>query len=536
LREREREDRSGARERDEERVDDDEDEDEDEDDDHHQGKMKKSLRSNNISLEPPGGWDTAGNRRSLSRFFKEMESETITTGNTYNEGERRQIKREGGDNDDANEGRKDHYWTSNNVRSYAIFSDSEDNEEDNEDLEDKILRRQLALEEHERRMKRRQERATRDGSSRNVKYDEEDEEEDEEYYDDGYDYFRFCQEKKATTNHSFSTTLKAPIQELMEIDVKKEHHAQQEKRLRMDVRSEFLRWRAQLLEGFNILLYGLGSKKNTLEKFATHHSYGVSCCGEVFVINGYFQSSSLISQLLRLLTASLGLRGRGATIGAGSISNSIPTGGNALLEQCLIVRQQIAAKEKFGLRVFVMINNIDTLRDAQDQMMLSLLAETINVHLVATVDHINSAALWDGETMGRFNWLWHEVTPFSKYDYETRHDNQLLKVGNLTTSTSNVKTVSYVLTSLTENARKIFSVLAMHQLEDPQSLGLTLSQWFSICEEKLYATSETAMKHQLRELTDHKIVLQRKGKTGLDYLYINLSPAALSQTLSEISK
>eukprot|EP01102_Stenamoeba_stenopodia_P003220 TRINITY_DN13156_c0_g1_i1.p1 TRINITY_DN13156_c0_g1~~TRINITY_DN13156_c0_g1_i1.p1 ORF type:complete len:510 (+),score=146.08 TRINITY_DN13156_c0_g1_i1:108-1637(+) len=508
----------------------------------------KSLRSSSSTSAGPGGIDPMGRRRSLSRFFKEMEEETIVTGTTYNEGERLTRR----DSFEKNKHRRDGddgggygYFTPSNVKSYAIYSDSEDDEEDTEDLEDKILRRQLALQEHERRMKRRQE---------GVGGGDDDEEEDEEYYDDGRDYFRFAQEKRPTSNHNFSLALKAPMQELLSMDVRSvkqkkndnhhhyHHHARHEKQLRMDVRSEFARWRAQLLEGFNLVLHGLGSKKGMLEKFASHHRFGVSCYGEVFVINGYFQtngsgSSNLISQLLRLLTTSLGLRGRVVSGDGGGTATIDTAGNNALMEKCLLVRRQIAAKAP-DLRVFVMINNIEALRNAQDQLMLSLLAEIDNIHLVATVDHINACALWDGETMARFNWLWHEVTTFAPYDYETRHDSFAFGGGSSSSSssTTNAKAVSYVLSSLTENARKIFGVLAMHQLEDPQSPGLTLSQWFAICEEKLYTTSETSLKHQLRELTDHKIVLTRKGKTGLDYLYINLPPAALSQALSSISK
>ena len=47
--------------------------------------------------------------------------------------------------------------------------------------------------------------------------------------------------------------------------------------------------------------------------------------------------------------------------------------------------------------------------------MLSELAALPNVHLAASVDHVNAALLWDLQTRDRFGWVWHNATCYTPY-------------------------------------------------------------------------------------------------------------------------
>ena len=64
------------------------------------------------------------------------------------------------------------------------------------------------------------------------------------------------------------------------------------------------------------------------------------------------------------------------------------------------------------------VHNIEGLTDLQAQSLLSELAAVPSVQLVASVDHVDAALLWDKEVAARFNWLWHDATTFAAYTDE----------------------------------------------------------------------------------------------------------------------
>lgn len=64
--------------------------------------------------------------------------------------------------------------------------------------------------------------------------------------------------------------------------------------------------------------------------------------------------------------------------------------------------------------------------------------------------------------MGRFNWLWYDVTTFEPYTEETSYENSLLvqQSGSLALSS-----LIHVFRSLTSNAKGVFLLIANYQLE-----------------------------------------------------------------------
>lgn len=64
------------------------------------------------------------------------------------------------------------------------------------------------------------------------------------------------------------------------------------------------------------------------------------------------------------------------------------------------------------------MHSIEGLADPQAQALLSELAAVPSVQLVASVDHVDAALLWDKEVAARFNWLWHDATTFAAYTDE----------------------------------------------------------------------------------------------------------------------
>ncbi|KTF84879.1 hypothetical protein cypCar_00046458, partial [Cyprinus carpio] len=135
----------------------------------------------------------------------------------------------------------------------------------------------------------------------------------------------------------------------------------------------FNQWMLQLqlsVMGFNILIYGLGSKKLLLEKFRT----SMLSDFDHVVVNGFFPSMTLKSILNSLTCDVLGHEG---------------TFRNPADQIDFIIR---TLREDPSNHVFLIIHNIDgpMLRGDRTQQALGQLAALPNMHLLASIDHINA--------------------------------------------------------------------------------------------------------------------------------------------------
>lgn len=140
--------------------------------------------------------------------------------------------------------------------------------------------------------------------------------------------------------------------------------------LQNEYRHNFSQWLYYLNDGFNILLYGLGSKQNILQKF---HSEILSK-QNVIVVNGFFPSLSIKDIFDSICIEILELQQTSGTLY--ETLNAIESQFNQLPETHL----------------FLLIHNLDgiMLRNATAQNLLSRLAKITNIHLIATIDHINT--------------------------------------------------------------------------------------------------------------------------------------------------
>ena len=279
--------------------------------------------------------------------------------------------------------------------------------------------------------------------------------------------------------------------------------------------SLFEYWLLQLSSGFNLLLYGVGSKRNLLEEFRNQH-LSSSCH---LVINGFFPGTTL-KHIMSVLTS-------GLLDHTGSFKSH--------LEQCQFICSSLCEREDVPSEVFLIIHNIDgpSLRGDKPQTSLSLLAKCPRIHIIASIDHINAPLIWDQIKFGRFNWAWHDCTTFEPYKMETSYENSLLMKhsGSLVLSS-----MTHVVQSLTPNARKIFELLSRHQLEHNEEssyIGLAFSDLYRLCRENFLVNSDVTLRTQLIEFIDHKLIRTRKGADGTEYLSIPVDNASLTQFLDK---
>ncbi|XP_027657262.1 hyccin 2 isoform X1 [Falco biarmicus] len=290
-------------------------------------------------------------------------------------------------------------------------------------------------------------------------------------------------------------------------------YAAEMKKLSQQHESLFSKWMLQLHLGFNIILYGLGSKRDLLEKFRT----SVLQDSAHLVVNGYFPSITVRSILNSITEEVLDHIG----------SFRSPLG------QLEFIHKRF--KEDASLELYVLIHNLDSqmLRGERSQQILAQLSSLPGVYLIASIDHINAPLMWDQAKLRLYNWLWYETTTFNPYVEETSYENSLLgqQSGSLALSS-----LTHVLRSLTLNARGIFRLLARYQLENKDNTsypGLSFQDFYQQCREAFLVNSDLTLRAQLTEFRDHKLIRTKRGADGVEYLLIPVDDSTLTDFLEK---
>ena len=122
-------------------------------------------------------------------------------------------------------------------------------------------------------------------------------------------------------------------------------------------------------EGFNILVYGLGSKRYLIDEFRTRLLGGKN----VVVVNGYFPGLT-IKEIFNSLTD-------GILEHCGGFSSPV--------EQLEFIEQEFSNS---NVEAYIIIHNMDgpSLQFSREQEILCRLAAAPGLHVVASTDHINT--------------------------------------------------------------------------------------------------------------------------------------------------
>ncbi|XP_009874771.1 PREDICTED: origin recognition complex subunit 2, partial [Apaloderma vittatum] len=290
-------------------------------------------------------------------------------------------------------------------------------------------------------------------------------------------------------------------------------YAEEIKELNQQHESLFSKWMLQLHLGFNIVLYGLGSKRDLLEKFRTSMLQD----SVHLVVNGYFPSITVRSILSSVTEEVLDHVGTFCSP----------------LDQLEFINKKF--KEDSSLELYVLIHNLDSqmLRGERSQQILAQLSSLPSIYLIASIDHINAPLMWDQAKLSLYNWLWYETTTFNPYAEETSYENSLLvqQSGSLALSS-----LTHVLRSLTLNARGIFRLLAQYQLENkdnPSYPGLSFQDFYQQCREAFLVNSDLTLRAQLTEFRDHKLIRTKRGADGVEYLLIPVDDTTLTDFLEK---
>lgn len=315
----------------------------------------------------------------------------------------------------------------------------------------------------------------------------------------------------------------------------------------------FSRFIFELTEGFNIICYGLGSKRRVLNQFATEVC---SKRGHVVVANG-FQPDFSIKDML-------------------SSIEDIPAMQKLDLISTTPDKQARRIHDFFleqKVHLYLIIHNIDAspFRAPKAKPILALLAHNPHIHLIASVDHINAPLLWsssemfarkadggDADSSRGFAWLWHDVTTLAAYDFElafvdraslsgahtsgARRKADTLAAQNATAMTETAAT--HILASVTKRAQKLFALVGNKQLEaiegaeeggNLQQFGIAYDMLFALARENFLATNDTALGALLTEFKDHSLIVSAQATAaGGEVLWIPMRKERLANVLKNL--
>ncbi|EFN52388.1 hypothetical protein CHLNCDRAFT_26858, partial [Chlorella variabilis] len=306
-----------------------------------------------------------------------------------------------------------------------------------------------------------------------------------------------------------------------------ERHPESKAALRRRQHAQFGRWWAQLRAGNSLLLYGFGSKHDLLSRFARQQTGDGAC----LAVNGLHP----------------GLTAKQVRAGLVPPARTCWT----RLKACWACwdRQSWAAHyrgcskddmlELVGRdqrRLYLVLHNIDGpgLRDHSAQRVLSELAALPNVHLAASVDHVNAALLWDQQvccTRDRFSWVWHNATNYEPYHREVGYAGEGRGGG---ARAGVMQSATVVLASLSHSAREVFRLVADAQLDPSGEQGVTFQRLFQQCRERFLVSNEMLLKAFLTEFRDHELLQTKRASDGSELLHVPLGEEVLQQVLQDM--
>lgn len=255
----------------------------------------------------------------------------------------------------------------------------------------------------------------------------------------------------------------------------------------------FPQWEFELAQGFSVCLYGMGSKRELLRKFAArvHENRSARSDDKVVVVNGYVRNITPRD----ILTA---------------ISAALDPKKPASAQPALLL-ESITSTLTSPTTLTLLINSIDAppLRKPSTQAILSQLASHPRIRLLCSADTPDFPLMWDISLRSAFNFVFHDATTLAPLAAEVAAVDDVHELlGRAARRAGGLEAVSVVLGSLTANARRLYGLLIAEVLTalgeggggDGENPGVEFRMLFNKAVEAFVCpSSEMAFRQLLRE-------------------------------------
>ena len=308
----------------------------------------------------------------------------------------------------------------------------------------------------------------------------------------------------------------------------------------------FSQYYFEITQGFTLLFYGIGSKREFLEKFAVEYlspklkqiqlfakgnqitnnendeHTGIPCV----VINGYNPTCSyrdIFKDITNILFPEELTRKDTKYWG-----NHVTLQINKMIE--------FYETQPNDIKLIIVVHNIDgpSVRKNPFQTMLSSLATIKQIAIVASADHIYTPVLWDNKKAQNYNFIFHNVSNYEPYSIESSFYD-VMKIGK-TEISAGTEGAKYVLDSLTVNSKKLFKLLVESQISKMKvenngnkiqstkrsspRLGLEFKHLAQLCAQEFIASNDISLRSMLREFVDHNMANISKTNTGIEHVWV----------------
>ncbi|KAI0852287.1 origin recognition complex subunit 2 [Daldinia vernicosa] len=291
----------------------------------------------------------------------------------------------------------------------------------------------------------------------------------------------------------------------------------------------FPQWTFELSQGFSVCLYGYGSKRALLHRFAKHvyDKYSDHVANKIVIINGYVRTSSLREIL-------------GTVASAVNPAHKIPSGNPSVMLDS--VKALLSSHE---VVVTVILNSVDAapLRRVGLQPVLAQLAAHPNIRFICSADTSDFSLLWDSSLRSSFNFVFHDCTTFAPFTAELEVVDDVHELlGRKARRVGGKEGVTYVLRSLPENAKNLFRLLVGEVLaimddaggSDGENPGVEYRMVYNKAVEEFICSSEMAFRTLLKEFHDHQMITSRKDVLGTELLSVPFQKEELEAILEDL--
>lgn len=232
----------------------------------------------------------------------------------------------------------------------------------------------------------------------------------------------------------------------------KDPHAKNIEELASLHAKSFNQWQFELSQDFNICLYGWGSKRLLLMKFAEYiyRSHEDHTKAKIVVVNGYVPSLTIRDIFNTVASA---VSEPGVKLGAQPAE---------MLDRLFTLMEEDTTRT-----ITLIIHSIDRipLRRPATQTLLSRLSAHPQIQLVTSADHPSFPLLWDSSLRSTYNFLFHQCTTFQPYTAEVDVVDEVHELlGRSGRRVGGKDGVVFVLKSLPVNATNLFKILIGEQL------------------------------------------------------------------------
>lgn len=256
----------------------------------------------------------------------------------------------------------------------------------------------------------------------------------------------------------------------------------------------FPQWSFELSQGYSICLFGFGSKRKLLQRFA-NHLHTASHDGKppkIVIVNGYAHTTTMREVL-------------SCVSGAIDPSQKIATSTPAAMVQGIT-----SLLSTTDMTLAIIINSIDapSLRKPGMQSILAQLAAHPQVNLVCSADTPDFSLLWDIGVRSSFNFAFHDCTTFAPFTVELDVIDEVHELlGRKARRVNGREGVAFVLKSLPENAKNLFRLLVgevLIAMEEEGNLtdeaaGVEYRMVYNKAVEEFVCSSEMAFRTLLKE-------------------------------------